>query len=144
MYFLIACNDEPPRSFNDLMALHTISEVGGRFGADRGDFFSADFFATFFTAGDVAAASGAAVVGADTSDMIHDMRCARYGSCGSTEANLPCAQRSHSKHVLCIEPTDAAARACDSIQNLTTYQSFCFCRLFDHDATNLAKKWLAS
>lgn len=61
MYFLMACNDEPPLSFRFLMALLTISDVGGWFGLARG-FFA--FFcapppeAAFLAAEDGAAAAG--------------------------------------------------------------------------------------
>ena len=68
MYFLIACSDEPPRSLSDLMALHTISEVGGRVGFERGAFDAAAFFGVFLAAGD-AASGAAAVAGAATSDI---------------------------------------------------------------------------
>lgn len=50
------------------MALHTISEVGGRVGFVRGAFDAAAFFGVFLAAGD-AASGAAAVAGAATSDM---------------------------------------------------------------------------
>lgn len=73
MYFLIACNDEPPRSFNDLIALQTISAVGGRFGFARGAFAeaaAAAFFVVFLTG--VATVSVVVAAGvAATSDIIN-------------------------------------------------------------------------
>jgi len=45
-YFFIACRDEPPRSFKLLIALFTISEVGGWEG------FVFGFFAFFCDAPD--------------------------------------------------------------------------------------------
>jgi hypothetical protein len=70
MYFLIACNDEPPRSFSDLIALQTISDVGGRFGFAFDD-ADDDFFVAFFAAGD-ATSGAAAAAGAATSDIVNN------------------------------------------------------------------------
>lgn len=44
MYFLIACKDDPPRSFNPLIAFVTISDVGGWLGFERGFFVFFSFF----------------------------------------------------------------------------------------------------
>ena len=74
-YFLIACNDEPPRSFNVFTAAITISPVGGcvafAFGflaaadADAGDFAT---FATFLGGDDGAGVTSTA----GTSDILFD------------------------------------------------------------------------
>lgn len=53
MYFLIACRDEPFRSFRSLMAARTISDAGGWLGLTRG--FVAFAAAFFGVAGDAAA-----------------------------------------------------------------------------------------
>lgn len=58
MYFLIACREEPPRSFKLLIAPLTISDVRGCAGLLRGFFDAAAAFA--FLAGD-AATAGAGV-----------------------------------------------------------------------------------
>jgi hypothetical protein len=63
MYFLIACSDDPPRSFKLLMAPFTISEVGGCVGFDRGFFaFFSDAAAAAFFDGVVAVVAGDEVV----------------------------------------------------------------------------------
>lgn len=69
MYFLMACRDEPPRSFNSLIALLTISDVGGCVGLLAVlPFFAATFFvdAAF---GEVAWVAAAVSL---TSDIIFD------------------------------------------------------------------------
>ena len=55
MYFLIACNEEPPLSLSAFTALLTISEVGGWDGFARA-FFAAPFAAPFLEAEEAAEA----------------------------------------------------------------------------------------
>lgn len=63
------------------MALHTISDVGGRVGFERAA-LAADFLGVFLVAGD-AASGAAAVVGVATSDILLKMfsakRCGNNG-----------------------------------------------------------------
>lgn len=68
-YFLIACKDEPPRSFRLLIALQTISEVGGWEGFVLGflAFFGEAAFLTAIAEADV---GDAATTGAVTSAIL--------------------------------------------------------------------------
>lgn len=76
MYFLIACNDDPLRSFNVLIAAFTISAVGGWFGFTDGFLAPAAFgafdafgaFAFLAAAGDAATAATGASPGATAAE----------------------------------------------------------------------------
>lgn len=74
-----ACSDEPPRSFKLLMALYTISAVGGCAGFTRGFFAAADAAEAlaFLAAGD-AAATGAATSASATVSAIICVRVWRF------------------------------------------------------------------
>jgi hypothetical protein len=72
MYFFIACNEEPPRSFKLLIAVPTISDVGGCTGFVRG--FFADDFAFFGVACEGFAAAGAeSKLSAITTNFDHEL-----------------------------------------------------------------------